>query len=525
MNKKNNKTKTDLAVSDIITSSGPSITKNYRHSHRAHNLLAVRAYTGANFDFSTTDLLPSPSLQQDLKVSLKKLRDFGRTFSLESEYGRRYLEIIKSQIIGASGIKLSVTAFDEKSGLIDQDSPKATAHFEKWCKNISCGKAMSIAKAQSLILEYMARDGEALAIIRRGPNYGPYNIQIQVLDPEHLDDNYNQMLQNGNNVVQGVEINKHGKPVAYHILTNNPSDTFSAAGDRVRFDAKDVIHMFDMERTSQTRGYSWFANVIRSLHQITEYRQTVLLQARLNAANSRYLKPTSSNPAPLIGGFVAPEALENTGDLTPEEQEKAEYDALLKYGDFVKKVIPGAIEILPEGWEVENLEWKNGSQSLQDFQKAVLRGVASGLGVSYGTLSNDTADVNYSTSRFIALVDNEFYKGIQQIIADEFVQRLYEEWLDVQLLTNYWKLNIPAYRFEKFSQTRLTPPKFGTIDPKLDAEADILEFENNLVSLSEIAEKRGRSLEAVLIQRQQDEKLLAKYGITKESAVQAITKK
>lgn len=517
--RKNNKTKTNLAkVEDAVVISEQITQKKY--SHRAQTLLALRAFSGANFDYSTTDLLPSPSLQHDLKVSLKKLRDFGRTFALESEYGRRYLEIIKSQIIGASGIKLAVTAYDEKSGLLDQDSPKATAHFEKWCKNISCGKAMSIAKAQSLILEYMARDGEALAIIRRGPNYGPYHIQIQVLDPEHLDENYNQMLQNGNNVVQGVELDKHGKPVAYHILTNNPSDTFSASGERIRFEARDVIHIFDMERTSQSRGYSWFANVIRALHQITEYRQTVLLQARLNAANSRYLKPTTPNPAPLVGGFVAPDAL----DENPDPDQEA-YKDLLKYGDFVKKVIPGSIEILPEGWEVENLEWKNGSQSLQDFQKAVLRGIASGLGVSYGTLSNDTADVNYSTSRFIALVDNEFYKGIQQMIADEFVQRLYEEWLDVQLLTNYWKLNIPPYRFEKFAQTRITPPKFGTIDPKLDAEADILEFENNLVSLSEIAEKRGRSLEAVLKQKQQDDALLKQYGFSKKDVVDQLVKK
>lgn len=515
-NKNNNVVDDGQVVTQDISLSVPTAS-NKRVSYRAHQL-ATRGFTGANFDFSTTDLLPSPSLQHDLKVSLKKLRDFGRTFSLESEYGRRYLEILKSQIISAQGIKLACVASDPYTGQIDKASADVTRHFEKWGKNISSGKRLSMAKAQSLILEYMARDGEALAIIRRGKKYGPYQIQVQILDPEHLDENYNQELQNGNTVIQGVEVDKDGKPVAYHILSKNPSDTFSAGGDRVRFEARDVIHIFDMERTSQTRGYSWFANVIRSLHQLTEFRQTVLLQARLNAANSRYLKPTKPDAAPLQGAFVAPEPANETDE---EREDRLAYEAMMKYGDFVKKVIPGAIEILPEGWEVENLEWKNGSQSLQEFQKAVLRGIASGLGVSYGNLANDTSDVNYSTSRFISLVDNEFYRGIQQMIADEFVNRLYDEWLDMQLLINKWDLNLPVYRFEKFSNVRITPPKFGTIDPKLDAEADILEYENNIVSLSEIVEKRGRSLEDVLKQKQQDNKLLAKYGMTAKDVLAA----
>jgi capsid protein len=153
-----------------------------------------------------------------------------------------------------------------------------------------------------------------------------------------------------------------------------------------------------------------------------------------------------------------------------------------------------------------------------------LRGIAVGLGVSYHLLASDLSDVNYSSARFGALTDHEFYKSVQSLIVQIFTKRLYREWLKIQLATNNLGLNIPIAKFSKFAVARYTPKSFASIDPAKDANADKLDYEMNLTSLSELAEKRGKTLVDILRQRKKDNELLKEYGITEQQAIEAIKK-
>lgn len=450
------------------------------------------------FSQTLTDLVGSPSLQQDLR-HLKTLRDQARTLAINNVYARRYVEIMKAAVIGANGISVNCVAVNP-DGTTDIFSDSFTAYFTEFSDDISVCGQLTRSQAESLMLERMIVDGEALAIIHR--NTGDFDIKIQIIDSDHLDENYNDyFFATGNRVVGGVEIDSLGKPVAYHIFKYNPSDAIMGGSrERIRYDAKDIIHLYEKERTSATRGYSWLCPAIEKLHQLDKYTEAVLVSARIGASKSRYFIQTSDNADPY-----------------------ADADEVDDEGHVTLAFSPGVVEVMPKGWDVKDSDLSTTSQdSLDGFQKALLRGIAVGLGVSYHLLASDLSDVNYSSARFGALTDHEFYKSVQSLIIQHFTKRLYREWLQIQLLTNKLGLNIPISKYQKFANARYTAKAFASIDAIKDANADKLEYEMNLTSLSELCERRGKNLSEVLQQRQKDNDLLKKYGITDQQALDAI---
>jgi capsid protein len=59
----------------------------------------------------------------------------------------------------------------------------------------------------------------------------------------------------------------------------------------------------------------------------------------------------------------------------------------------------GSFEQLPTGMDIKLFDPTHPTSAFSDFHKAVLRGIASGLGVSYASLASDLENVNYSSIR------------------------------------------------------------------------------------------------------------------------------
>ncbi len=453
-----------------------------------------RAFSSV-FSQTLTDLVGSPSLQQDLN-HLETVRNQSRTLSINSPIIRRYIEVMKSQVVGANGLSLQVQAVNP-DGTQDFFNPVITDLFDKFSSDVCVTGGISRSQLEAMALEYLIRDGEFFGLIRL--NEGEFDIQIQVLDPDHIITTYNDYFyETGNRVVGGVEINDFGKPVAYWIYKSNPSDAqIGASREQLRIPAEQVIHIFDRERISATRGYPWLCPVIEEVHALQKYREAMLVQARLNASKSRYFKQTESNADPY-----------------------AEEDEIDDEGHITLAFSPNTVELMPRGYDVVNADFSaQGQDSLETFQKALLRTIATGLGISYHHLSSDYESVNFSASKSAGMVDEVFIKSVQKLISENLTRRLYNEWLRINVMTNKWGLNIPIAKIEKFKKIRLTPPAFKSVDAIKDFQNDEGEFNLGLTSLSELAEKRGKSLEDVLRQRQADDELLKKYGQSKETVL------
>lgn len=453
-----------------------------------------RAFNAAIINRLTSDWLGTNSINQDLQGGLKTMRRRARDLSINNEFAVRYLSLIKGNVVGPDGVTISVQATNI-DGTPDPMSDRIETLFAMWClpENCTVKGTMNFVKAQEVVLETVARDGECLVWLRRGAEFGDFSFQIQILDPSHLDENFYSTTPDGNTVFQGVELNPFGKPIAYYLWEVNPDDTSlltaQRSNKRIRVAATDLLHIFDPEQASQVRGYSWLAPCMVSLNHIAKYRESELIAARTAAEKRFYFKQEDNV------GFQGDDEPDDAGNVTFESN-------------------PGAFEILPKGWDVKTVDWNSPNQGLAEFQKVILRSVAASLGVSYNSLASDLESVNYSSARFGSLEDQNSYRSLQNFFINAFVRPVFSEWLKIQLLTNTSGLNIPFNKFNKFNNVRYIAKTWQSIDRTKDSRADAEELANSLTSWSDVIQKSGRDPEQVFLSIAKDKRRMQELGIT-----------
>lgn len=469
--------------------------------NRSSSGLQKRSILAAIRDRFTNDWAEITSLNRELQQGLVVLRDRSRGLSINNEFARRYLKLIKTNVVGPEGVQVSVQATN-LDGSPDTFNDQVEWHFYKWMEPENCTVTgdMDFVKVQELVLESVARDGECLVWFRRGTEFGPYCFQLQILDSDHLDPNYNATTTTGNEIIQGVEVNSYGRPIALWIWQNNPNDPIyklnQAANARIRVSTDDLRLLFDPERASQRRGLPWMTTAMIGLEHVVKFREATLISARLGASKQLYYTQGEG-----------------------QEFDDLEQDDM---GNITMESNPGSHEVLPRGWDVKPIDFNAPTDKLGDFQKHVLRGVAASLGISYNSLAADLESVNYSSARFGGLEDQAQYRSIQRWFINAFVKPAYQEWLKVQLLTNYWGLNIPMAKYDKFCSVNYRPRSWSSVDPVKDANADIALIKSGLTSYTDVIAKRGGDAEATFKQLAKDRALMEKYGITPKDVIDTL---
>ena len=73
----------------------------------------------------------------------------------------------------------------------------------------------------------------------------------------------------------------------------------------------------------------------------------------------------------------------------------------------------GSFGVLPPGYKFESWDPDYPHQNYENFVKARLRSIASGLGIAYHTLANDLSDVNFSSARAGTLEERDNWIVLQ----------------------------------------------------------------------------------------------------------------
>ena len=339
---------------------------------------AQRNYAGAGAGRLLAGFLgSSSSADQEIRPALRKLRDRCRQLARNEPIAAKALQIFRTQVVGDKGLHLQVRARNiprpgQLKGELDMSGNDIVERaFKEWSQKGVCeisGK-FSWIDCQQLVQESLVRDGEVLIKhIRNADN--KFGYAIQFLEPDYLDEEYNIPAKNGNRVVMGVELNQYNKPIAYHLHSGSthPYDSAGQIGHRVRVPAEDILHIYKPERCQQTRGVPLFASVMNQIHQLNGYTEAELVAARLSASKSMFLE---------------------TQDGTGYAGDDFDQDApIMDAGE------PGSISQLPPGVRIVTPNMDHPNSGYEGFHKAMLRTIASGLGLDYVTLSSNQSRNN-----------------------------------------------------------------------------------------------------------------------------------
>ena len=451
-----------------------------------------RSFAGANTgrlfaDFATM----TRSSDSELRPALRTLRNRCRELARNDEYVRRYLQLIKTNVVGPKGINIQAKARNSDGSLDAPGNRIVENAFSQWSKTGNCtvDGRLSFVDAQRLVIETLARDGEVLVrLVPGAPNIERFAIQF--LEADLLDEELNIRASNGNRVRMGVEIDEFGRSVAYHLLREHPGDhefTNSYSRKHTRVRAEELLHIFQPDRPHQTRGAPGMASAINALKILHGYREAELVASRIAACK--------------VGVVTSPEGDSFVGD---------------DFEDTHNEVIntePGSWTKFAAGENIQMFDPTHPTTAFADFHKAVLRGIASSLGVSYASLASDLESVNYSSIRQGALDERDHYRTLQEFLITHFVEPIFQAWLTSAMTAG--TLPLPMSRFDKFNNSIIYRPRgFSWVDPVKEINAQVTALSNGLISMQDIATNYGADIEDVFESIQREKELAQRYGLS-----------
>jgi len=453
---------------------------------------SLRSFAAAQVDRLKADWTSSQmTVDSDIRNALVIVRSRARERVQNDDYAKRYMQLCRTNVVGHHGFGLQSKVVEDNT-----DKPDFVANtiieraWRAWSRREHCSisRRHSFRAIQDMVMRYVARDGEAI-IVKHMDTSSRFGLRLEVVPPEALDDLYNIKLPNKNVVKMGVELDPARRPVAYHIkIPKQEQEVFGVTLtlERRRMPARDVLHVFDQEFIDQTRGISWLVTSMARLKMLSGYEEATLVNARVAAAK--------------MGFFVTqPEvSAEYVGEKDANE-------------NFFMEAEPGAMEKLPAGLKFESWEPEFPNAQHEAFTKQTLRGIASGLSVSYNMLANDLEKVNFSSIRAGLVDEREMWKMSQQFFIEAFLEPVFESWLESTMIAGAIKL--PMAKFEKFNNPMFVGRRWSWVDPLKDVDAKILEVRAGFTTATQVVAEMGRDIEEIYRELEQEKALAKEHGL------------
>lgn len=431
----------------------------------------------------------SSSIDYYLDQELRSLRARSRRMVRSNPYGKRFIAMIKSNVVGPSGVNIQSQSVRFKSGageILDTPANDAIeAAFREWGqKHCDFHGKLSWVDLQNLAISCAAQDGEFLFEKKRT---GKHGFQLRAIDAELLDIKKNQVVKKGGEIRLGVEYDKSGRVVRYWFREKDRNQY--ERGRSYSIEASEIIHGFIAEWPDQSRGAPWMhASLERSKH-LEKYDEAAIVKARSTAATMAVLR-------------------------SPTGEEHYEGDEEYGEGVTLDQYEAGTIKDIGDR-ELVNVDSDYPHQMYASFVKTQLQGIASGLGISYHALANDLEGVNYSSIRAGVLEDREVFKGLQNWFIRCFIRPVFEEWLVSALALRAIKIGTrPLVRPpEEYMAAHYQGRRWAWVDPQKDGNANKLAIDNRLKSRSQIMRESGDDPESVWREIQREEQIMEQLGI------------
>ena len=436
------------------------------------------------------------SVNESLKKDLVLMRHRSREIVNDNDYGKKFISMVKTNVIGKKGIRLQSKAkgSDGKPDKLDNDAIEAA--WNDWSKMENCGvtKKLSLMDIQRMTISSTAMEGECLIrIVNRSSD--KYGMSLQLIEADRLDTDLNeQKLSNGNRIVMSIELDQFDAPVAYYILVAHPSETvYTFSGKHyMRIEEKNIIHLFVPERIAQCRGIPWMHASIRRLNMVGGYEEAELVGARAGASK--------------MGFYYTETGSEYEGDET-----EAGTNAPIQQAE------PGTFEELPIGTKFESYDPQHPTGAYNYFLKGVLKGAAAGLNVSYTGYTGDLEAVNYSSIRAGLIDERENWRVIQGWFIEHAMARIYERFLSGALsrglIINAVGIKLPLSRKEKFLDVTWQARGWAWVDPLKDQQANDAAVSAGHKTNSDVVSASGDDLEEIYAQLKVEKELAESYGL------------
>ena len=332
----------------------------------------------------------------------------------------------------------------------------------------------------------LEQDGEVFgqfANARRANMHTPVRLDVRLFECDWFDDPAPPWEGDDS----GVRLDSAGDPVAFAKLRSHPGDAGTLEDFNADWISADrVLHLFRRERPGQLRGIPRTTPALPLFALLRRFTLATVVAAE-----------TAADFAAIMYGD-APADMED-----PESVES--WDRI--------EIERGALLTVPGGSRVAQLKAEHPNATFDEFVKALLREIARCLGVPAVVALGDASNYNYASGRLdLQSFNRQMAVERTQVLEREFLDRIWEEWLDEALL-------IPDFLPADFVAT-ISDWEFGWrwgepehVDRAKEAEGQAGELANHTTTLAREFARRGLDWETELRQRAREVELIRELGL------------
>lgn len=424
-----------------------------------------------------------------------RLRDRARDLVRNNPYAARSVEVIANNVVG-KGILTQIKV--DMSPTVSAQEKKINNIWQAWAQHCDFDGVNDFAGMQRMVMRAVAESGEIIVRVRRtgrrrvmAPDGKVVEIppfQLQLLESDFIANDsiarVTSKVPEGHVVIEGIELDRSGKRVAYHLHKSHPGNIsldIASNFDTIRVPAGEILHCYRQDRPGQLRGVTFLHPIILRLRDFDLYEDAQLKRQQCAA---------------MYTAFVTD--IDGVDDAAVKEQE----------AELGEKMEPGIIELLPPGKDIK-LSDPPGADNYKEYTSVVLHSIASGIGITFEQLTGDLSEQSFSSARM--------------------------GWIEAHRNFDTWRHNIMERQFlnpvsswffqgleligesAKDARSVFTAPRREMIDPVKETQAMIKAIRGGLKTQSEAVRELGKDPEAHFAEYAQDNKTLDDKGLIFDS--------
>ena len=453
-------------------------------------------------------LVSSGAAEDDIDLNASKLRQRARDLYEGGGLARSGPETLMTSVVGW-GIQPKPKIDGDFLGMTDEARDEAEQailrEWKLWAENPMCDaeRQQNFYGLQQLAFLSMLMSGDVFALFGMKENRRtPYQTTVRLLEadristPESTGDSTSEETESGGRIIDGVEIDREGEVIRYHVASRNPNA--GADGSELTWTAIDaygkdtgypnILHIMTWERPEQRRGIPFVSAEIELIKQFTRYMNAELAGKVVSAMLTLFITSKEDD------GKAGMEDAVNEDEKVTDDELKLE-------------LAPGAIYDLPPGKDVTTVDPKRSDTQFESFVNTCITVIASSMGIPKEVLIKKY-ESNYTAAR-AALLD--FWRTVRVYrtrFNTSFNQPVYEQWLSEAVAAG----RIDAPGFFDDPAVRLAwcgcswmGASMGHVDPLKEVNAAATRIANNITTQEqEASEYNGNDWAANVRQRRKE---------------------
>jgi len=450
----------------------------------------------------------SSSPNEDINWNNFTMRQRARMLYMSSPVATSAIKTNRTKVVG-TGLTLKSSIEHKALGMTPEAAKEWQQNTERefalWAgkrENCDAIGMNDFAGLQQLAVTSWLMNGDVFALFQwyKETPINPYQLRIHLIEADRvstprmtgviplygLTDGQNE--KTGCKIYDGVEVDKNGMVIAYHICDSYPNQRIRDKVDWKRVAAYGkrtglpmILHIMDSERCDQYRGVTYLAPVIESLLNISRYTQSEIMAALVQSFFTAWIK-TKTNTADIPINEVG------YGDETEERPDSDNSHLENEY-----EMGPGTVLHLKEDEEVVFGNPNIPTQGFDVFFKVICREIGAALEIPYDTLLKEF-NASYSASRAALMEAYEAFKMRRQMLVSMFCQPVYERWLCEAVAIG--RIKAPGFFSDPriraaWCKARWIGPVQGQLDPTKEVKADILAVAHGYKTHEQVTREYG----------------------------------